>query len=375
MKNPVIIFRVTSACNLNCTYCYDKENHNKNKNVNEEITHNIDNVVEYLNKLWQNENERKHIIFHGGEPLLANANTYENLIERILEKHSNATFSIQTNGTLLTEEHIEIFKKYKVSIGISLDGYDEKTNKYRVYNNNVNSFNMVMNKIKLMKQKNVKFGVIFTITKEMLGKEKELYEFIANNQLRCSVRPAFGKENNGIIMTPEEYYKFFTELFELWYTNTSKVSLRQITELYEEFVGELDDSFFCKVCSNTEDCFKRFVSLDIKGNLYGCNRNYNNKEFYWGNLREQTVNEIYMKIQRVINERKNKILEYQCKDCDMYKKCYGGCPANAYIKYGTINKPDDNFCEAKIQIKHYIKEKLRSEGLIEKYKLKVANGK
>lgn len=364
MRNPVIIFRVTSACNLNCTYCYDKENHNKNQNVNEEIISNIDSVLGYLNKLWQNENEKKHIIFHGGEPLLVNASTYESLIERILEEHCNATFSIQTNGTLLTEEHIEVFKKYKVSVGISLDGYDEKTNKYRVYNNKINSFNMVMNKIKLMKQKKMKFGVIFTITKEMIGKEKELYDFIAENKLKCDIRPAFSTSTDEFVMSPDEYFEFFKNLFELWYKYTDKVSLRQITEIYEVFVGAIYTTYRCKSCINTDDCFKKFISLDVYGNLYGCNRNYNNKDFYWGNLNEDTIDNIEHKIDDVINDRKKILLNSKCKNCNMYEKCFGGCPSNAYIMHGTINSIDDYFCEAKVKINNYIKNKVLKEGII-----------
>src|SRR5687767_13565564 len=59
----------------------------------------------------------------GGEPLLVPKRDLEELFRFGLELFEKN--SIQTNGTLLDEEHLEMFVKYKVSVGMSLDGPDE----------------------------------------------------------------------------------------------------------------------------------------------------------------------------------------------------------------------------------------------------------
>lgn len=58
--------------------------------------------------------------FFGGEPLLLSLEHLEELMKLAYEKHGGA--SIQTNGTLITDAHIDLFDKYRVSVGMSLDG-------------------------------------------------------------------------------------------------------------------------------------------------------------------------------------------------------------------------------------------------------------
>ena len=62
----------------------------------------------------------------GGEPLLVPVADLEDLWEWGMQKFG--TNGIQTNGVLVSKEHIRLFKKYKVSVGISVDGPDELNN-------------------------------------------------------------------------------------------------------------------------------------------------------------------------------------------------------------------------------------------------------
>jgi uncharacterized protein len=59
----------------------------------------------------------------GGEPLLTPLPVLETLWKFGLEKYGQN--GVQTSGTLIGEEHLELFKKYKVHVGISIDGPGE----------------------------------------------------------------------------------------------------------------------------------------------------------------------------------------------------------------------------------------------------------
>ena len=69
------------------------------------------------------QNQTKSFGLFGGEALLMPIEDLEEIFGWALQQ--GFTVSVQTNGTLITERHIELFRKYKVGVGISLDGPDE----------------------------------------------------------------------------------------------------------------------------------------------------------------------------------------------------------------------------------------------------------
>ncbi len=368
-ENPTIIFRVTNNCNLDCVYCYDKKNHSNIYNESKIIKSNIKSIVSTIEKIWINKSIKANLIFHGGEPLLVNANTYRLLIEEIIKLYPNASFSIQTNGTLLSKEHIRIFKKYNVNIGISLDGCNEQQNQFRIYSNGKNCFNKVMEKIELLKNEKARFGIIITLTKAILGHERELYDFIAANRLRCNIRPAFLSDNNikNFALTNEEYSIFFKNLFDIWLNDDRKIDLTQINEMYEEFAKCLDNNKTYGNCSTCGECFGKFISLDAIGNIYSCNRTYENEKFYYGNINNMTREELALKCDELNKIRKSYLEGSKCKDCALFNECHGGCPANAYTLHKDICSADDYFCDSKLEIKKYIQSELKNKGLVEEY--------
>ena len=107
------ILPVGVTCNLRCDYCYEQSEREK-QSVH---TYNRDAVIEglkYSRGYWQ--------IF-GGEPLLLRIEQLEELLKIGYEKWGYT--GIQTNGTLITPAHIDVFRKYNTQVGISLDGPDD----------------------------------------------------------------------------------------------------------------------------------------------------------------------------------------------------------------------------------------------------------
>lgn len=372
MRNLTVIFRVNNSCNLRCKYCYDSLNNtNRVVNVNEYFRNRMEDVVNYIDKLHKYKNQDIRVILHGGEPLLVRSSLYEEFFEKLYMNNKKIDLSVQTNGTLIDEGFIRIFNKYNVNIGMSLDGCNEQQNSCRIFSNGKNSFNKVLDVIRNLNSRDIRFGIIMTINREHINQEKELYKFIAENNLKCNIRPAFPTlyGDNSQIMTHEEYYNFMKNMFDIWYNDSeSTVKLTQITELYEELMQALEEDYRPPVCSTSESCFGNFISLDIDGNIYTCNRLYNTNDFYLGNLNNSTLQEIMDKCKEYKDSRIKYILNSDCKECEMFKKCNGGCPANAYATYGDYKKADTYFCKGKIKLHNYIKDKLVKTGDILEYK-------
>ena len=101
------------TCNLRCSYCY------------EQAVRDIEPVHRYNKEkvLAQLQHVTASWSLFGGEALLISLPDLEELLQLAFNrwKHSG----IQTNGTLITPAHIELFHKYNTHVGISLDGPDE----------------------------------------------------------------------------------------------------------------------------------------------------------------------------------------------------------------------------------------------------------
>lgn len=64
--------------------------------------------------------------FFGGESLLFPINDMERMLE--WAKSIGAPVGCQTNGALITDRHIELFKRFNMGVGVSIDGPDELNN-------------------------------------------------------------------------------------------------------------------------------------------------------------------------------------------------------------------------------------------------------
>lgn len=140
MKERYVI-HVTKDCNMNCTYCYEKDK--TSSYTKEEILNLCRQIADNC------EDEQFGIEFLGGEPLLA----FDNIkaVYEVLEKEYPGRVSdyvITTNGTILTDEIIDFLEEnQRVVYAISMDG-TKWANQMRCFKNGKNSFEVVMENMK-----------------------------------------------------------------------------------------------------------------------------------------------------------------------------------------------------------------------------------
>jgi len=91
--------------------------------------------------------QRVVIIYHGGEPLLfgvENIIRFTELLRATLSTlHCEVSFGIQTNGTLLKEEHLKKFREHNISVSLSIDGPKEMQDQHRLDLKNRPTFDKV----------------------------------------------------------------------------------------------------------------------------------------------------------------------------------------------------------------------------------------
>ena len=162
-----ITFVVTEACNLNCSYCYEK--HKTNRRMTKEIAKQAVDMI-FNKKLingYYNFDDKKAVIleFIGGEPLLE-----IDLIDYIVDYFKikafevgsdwafNYKISITTNGTLSETKKVQDFlnkNKDKVSCSITIDGNKKLHDSCRLFYDGSGSYDIVEKAVKhLLKNDN-----------------------------------------------------------------------------------------------------------------------------------------------------------------------------------------------------------------------------
>lgn len=109
-----VTFYVTDKCNGSCIYCYE------DKGTSLMDIASADKAIEYLSSNFSAIDE---VSIFGGEAFL-NFPVIKHLVEELTQKIAINTFSVVSNGTLITEEHIDFMSQYNFQVTISLDGPD-----------------------------------------------------------------------------------------------------------------------------------------------------------------------------------------------------------------------------------------------------------
>jgi uncharacterized protein len=101
-------------CNIQCQYCY--QNPMRDAGLTSK-SYDLQKLKDSIDA------EGRPFDLFGGEPLLMPRSDLEELWAWGLERFGRN--SVQTNGTLIDDDHIRMFKKYRVNVGVSLDGPGE----------------------------------------------------------------------------------------------------------------------------------------------------------------------------------------------------------------------------------------------------------
>ena len=242
MSCLTVILKMTERCNLNCSYCYffnSKDQSYKERPAfisNENSTRLLDFLLEGVKQL----SISKVIIgFHGGEPLRYGKERFIALCNDFIDKWPKEVqleFSLQTNGLLLDEEWIEILQKYKVDIGISIDGPKVFHDVYRVDHFGRGSYDRLIEKIHLLHKMNARFGVLSVINPKIGA--KNLYTFLTD-ELKVESFDLLFPHLTYDELSPysmDEFAKFLCDIFDIWVLNNNKkIKIR----IFISFLGQL----------------------------------------------------------------------------------------------------------------------------------------
>ncbi|MBU0459922.1 MAG: radical SAM protein [Nanoarchaeota archaeon] len=305
-----------NSCNHKCTFCaldyLQSKNAMMEKNV---LTSNLKNMAEF---------GVKSIMFAGeGEPLI-----YPYLVDVIEKaKEFGLDIAITTNGVLFKENKIKLMLKNLSWIKFSIDAGTKKTYA-KIHGCKEEDFTQVLENIKFacsFKKENnfdCRVGCQILLIPDNIEEVEELILKVKELGVDYLVFKPYSKHPdsvNELILNLDKYDKKLTELSERYTTNKFKVIYRNLS------VQEIE-----KKEITYEKCFgiNFFTLIDATGNVIPCNLFYDKPDFYYGNLNENTFEEIWK------SERRSEVVD------KLYKKgcvnCRKGCRLNFINKYLDI---------------------------------------
>lgn len=151
-----LIASITSSCNLHCEGCYSRAN-----NATIDCEPSMQLSADEWQRIFREAEDLgvSFILLAGGEPMLR-----WDVIESAGSMKS-IMFPIFTNGTYMTVRHLELLDKCRNLVAvISIEGRREETDARR----GKGVYDSVMEKMEMLREKGIIYGVSVTVTKENL---------------------------------------------------------------------------------------------------------------------------------------------------------------------------------------------------------------
>jgi len=166
--------------------------------------------------------------FHGGEPLLAGPDFFRRFVagaRAILGDSITPTYVLETNGTLLTREWLDLFCDLDIGFGISLDGPPPIHDRWRVNHAGAGSYRDVRRAIDLVladRRCDGLFGGVLTVI-DLASDPREIYSHLREiGVTRCDFLLPDGTHDNpppGVTLDPSltPYADWLITIFDRWF--------------------------------------------------------------------------------------------------------------------------------------------------------------
>lgn len=348
-----LLYVPTIYCNLGCTYCYLGKQTDQNM-----LKKDFDRAVSTLDKAIKGFKAEGitpyNISLHGGEVTTLPSHVLGDLFEYIrdyyqdnkalLSRHNFKKDSTHIKTNLYNfDKHYDLLEENKVSISASLDLPLSLHDKYRVTKKGGSTLERTLSNVRLLagyahrkKMSAVVYAEHLDKTEDIISDIWYLHRDVGIDMNNFNFMFGFESSDNTekFIATDNLDTKAVNDEGQVEFYNRLKKEFLG-TELEEGFKKHWFDEFTPSYCTNAFNCGEKFFLLQSDGNVYSCVRGQGTKEFYYGNIHENSISEIMRKAEdKIISVHRSVGLHDDCKDCEYLSLCHTGC---AYVKNEQSN--------------------------------------
>jgi uncharacterized protein len=354
-----IVVKPTSECNFRCKYCYHADTHYE-QGILDLVK------LEKLIRLSQEEYDHVDYIWHGGEPLICGIDYFKKTVE-LQEKYrrmdSVINNSVQTNGSLLSNQFIKFFKKNDFTVCISFDGPGE-CNTLR------QSTKKVLENIDSARRAGLILPSLSVIHALNYDRQIEMYEFFKSKMMPMKFNPIFNsgnaKQNPEYLLDADHYIGSLKAFYDYWLLDQTAVPVDPLNQyIHMKLAGNSPECIY-------GSCLYQWIGVAHNGDIYPCGRSYT-VDYRIGSISEiNQISDIFIQENFINLLKKSIIRRSMCQSsCGYFGICNGGCNNNALIENGRIDMNGGFLCVVLKDMFEYVSMSIDSiladKGSLEKY--------
>jgi len=334
-----LVCHVAHDCNLKCAYCYgDGGSYGGQEELMSEAM-----ALDYVEMLFANSGQLDsvHMTFFGGEPLM-NMPVIKAAVARgeelSKETGKKITFSVTTNGTLVTPEIARYLDDHRIGVSISLDGAKDVNDAVRVFRDSDESSYEAVRKVMGMFQKGRPLGTRVTLTRKSLDVSGAVDHLLKMGFFEVGVTPV-NCGNPELDFDKHDLEKFHAECVAIGeryleaalaggyygFSNISNV-LRQL------HTGE-DKAYPCGAGI-------QLYAGDPQGNLFMCHRLVGNEKYQVGDVGQGIDHDRQAEFLHTVNLENKE----GCSGCWARYICSGGCYYISELHYEDPSRTHHMYC-------------------------------
>lgn len=321
-----LILKSLSDCNLRCAYCSlgSKEHPHR---LSEPDT--LRALRLFAERCAAEGEQNATVIFHGGEPMLLPPAQYERCIRTVTAERPEIRFRfcMQTNGTLMTPEYLQLFQNYDIHVGVSVDGDSFVHDGQRTDAAGHGTYQTILRNIRLLQENQVSTAALMVATKRALDGSLEFLREFDAMRLPLKINPllSLGEavSRPELSLEPGDYGRYLARAFEYVAENQLALHISPIEELLHAMLYEETP---CG-CQYDPCCSRRFLCVSPQGVLYPCGRFADGYRNPIGTLTSGITAEGETVLER-LRRRRTTELPDKCRTCEILQYCNAGCSSD-----------------------------------------------
>jgi len=336
-RGHVVIWNLTSRCNLSCRHCYARASAGSDELAPHEARKVIDEIA---------RQDVFVLILSGGEPLLR-----EDLYDLIAYARTQGIFcALSTNGTLLGEKQVRSLEESGIGyVGISIDGTRQTHDRFR---GKAGAYEASLKAIRLCRQAGIRVGLRFSLTSltatglqaafELVEQEdlSKIYishlNYIDKDMKQLAPKPAQTREVMRFVLAKAVEYADHRDRFREIVTgnNTADGPYLFLTMKHER--PSLAPRIHDLLMRQQIDAWRsRLLNIDVRGEVHPdpfC------RNVSFGNVRRTPLRDILLASKEVpfdSSQESYRLLKGRCGRCGFLHLCRGNSRPRAFAESNT----------------------------------------